>query len=201
LVWEEWGRVTRFLESSRYTLLQAARRWDEVANLDVTNANLEIEMEGTTYRVSVGQHVAALSDMWCLYSSALMLYFALAETAAAERLGFEDLVGCNGIEDWAGQLLAAAGVEWRCEEERLGLVEIGVVRNLIAHGERQYSRRAVARLSAAGLPKVPSVGDRVLLDYATLKLYRSRLRSFLNLAGLGAAAVEQAHQPDGQQVD
>ncbi|MDP2400495.1 MAG: hypothetical protein Q8M66_00810, partial [Actinomycetota bacterium] len=181
--------ITRFLESSRMTLLPAAMRWEELLQLNPTAANLEFEAQGTLYRVSLEQHISALRNTRPLYSSAFVHYFALTEAAAADCLGREDLVGCNGIEDWAEQLLSAAGVGWRNDDERVGIVELGVVRNLIAHGEREYSKRAVAKLKAAGMSPAPSQGDRVVLDYETLKQYRSRLKSLLNRSGLGAAAV------------
>ncbi|MDP2232727.1 MAG: hypothetical protein Q8K89_03755, partial [Actinomycetota bacterium] len=173
----------------------------ELEKLNPIDANLEFEAQGTLYRVSLEQHIAALRNMWPLYSSALVLYFALAETAAAERLGREDMVGCNGIEDWAEQLLAAAGAGWRSEGERVGIVEVGVVRNLIAHGEREYSKRAVAKLAAAGMSPSPSEGDRVVLNYETLKQYRSRLKRLLNRGGLGATAAEQGHRAERHTVD
>ncbi len=190
LIWDEWASITRFLESSRFTLLPAATRWAELEKLNPIDANLEFEAQGTLYRVSLDQHIAALRDMRPLYSSALVLYYALTESAVAERLGRDDMVGCSGIEDWAEQLLDAAGVGWRSEDERVGVIEVGVVRNLIAHGEREYSKRAVAKLAVAGMSPSPSEGDRVVLNYETLKQYRSRLKGLLNRCGLGATAVE-----------
>jgi len=196
-IWDEWTSITRFLESSRFTLLLAANRWDDLNRLDPIDANLEFEAEGTLYRVTLDQHISALRTMRPLYSSALLHYFALAESAAAQSLGIEDVVGCNGIEDWAERLLLAAGKSWRSDDERVGLVEVGVVRNLIAHGERAYTKRAVAKLLSAGVATPPSVGDRVVMDYAALTRYRSRLKKLLNRGGLGTGAVEQAHRADG----
>lgn len=189
MIWDEWASITRFLESSRMTLLPAAMRWEELLKLNPVAANLEFEAQGTVYRVSLDQHISALRNMRPLYASALLHYYALAEAAAADSLDREDMVGCNGIEDWAEQLMSAAGVTWRSDAERVGIVEVGVVRNLVAHGERQYSKRAVAKLKAAGMSPAPSEGDRVVLDYETLKQYRSRLKTLLNRSGLGTAAV------------
>ncbi|NTW29519.1 MAG: hypothetical protein HGA39_09200 [Coriobacteriia bacterium] len=200
MIWDEWASITRFLESSRFTLLPAAMRWEELLQLNPIAANLEFEAQGTLYRVSLDQHISALRDLRPLYSSALLLYYALAEAAAADRLSRDDLVGCNGIEDWAERLLSAAGVGWLSEDERLGIVEVGVMRNLVAHGEREYSKRAVAKLAAAGVCSPPSVGDRVVLDYEILKQYRSRLKSLLNRGGLGSVAVEQANRADSQEI-
>lgn len=196
MIWDEWATVTRFLESSRFTLMFAATHWGELLDMQPVAADLEFETPGTVYRVSLDQHVSALRNMRPLYSSALVLYYALAEAAVAERLGREDMVGCNGIEDWAEQLLASTGAGWSSDDERIGIVEVGVIRNLVAHGEHTYSKRAVAKLTAAGMKMPPREGDRVVLDYKALKRYRSRLKTLLNRGGLGAA-VEHALRPDG----
>ena len=190
MVWEEWGRITRFVESSRYTLMTAAVEFDRVQGLTPIPATIEIELAGTRYEVTFEQHSAALRDLWCLHSSALLLYYALAESAVAEALDCENLQGFNGIEDWAGRLLERSGTKWADDDERTGIVELGVVRNLIAHGERTYTQRAVTKLAAAGVDPAPRVGDSVRLGLEEFVSYRSRLRRLLNRGGLGVTAVE-----------
>lgn len=184
LFWDEWGRITRFFESSRIALAREASMWKSLELADPSEAYVRVTTGQSTYQVSLQDHTAAVVDTWFLYASALVSYYALAEAAAAEKLGLDDLVGCNGIEDWGERLLKAAGVGWRKDRERIGIVEVGVVRNLIAHGDRTYSRRAVAKLSAAGLSSPPAEGDPVQLDDATFREYRSRLKGLMNRGGL-----------------
>jgi hypothetical protein len=196
LIWDEWGRVTRFVESSRYTLMTVAGRFDELQALTPIPGTIEIELPGSRYQVTFAQHSQALSDWWCLHSSCLLLYYALAESAAAAALGCDDLQGFNGVEDWAGRLLERAGTTWASDVDRIGIVEVGVVRNLIAHGERTYTERAVARLNAAGMDPTPRVGDPIRLGLEEFASYRSCLRGLLNRGGLGVSAVEQALRAD-----
>jgi len=183
LFWDEWGRITRFFESSRIALAREASMWKSLELADPTEAYVRVTNGQSAYQVSLRDHTAAVADTWFLYASALVSYFALAEAAAAEKLGLDDLVGCNGIEDWGERLLKAAGVGWRKDRERVGIIEVGVVRNLIAHGDRTYSKRAVAKLIAAGVTPLPSEGDPVLLDDATFREYRSRLKGLMNRSG------------------
>ena len=185
MLWDEWGRITRFFESSRIALAREATLWKSLELADAHDALVRVTSGTSTYQVSLPAHMEAVGDDWFLYASALMSYFALAESAAAEKLGRDDLVGLDGIADWGGRLLAAAGVDWRkVHGKRIGVVEVGVVRNLIAHGDRTYSKRAVAKLSAAGMSPCPSPGDPVVLDDETFREYRARLKSLLNRGGL-----------------
>ena len=184
LLWDEWGRITRFFESSRIALAREASLWKSLELADPTEAYVRVTTGASSYQVSLEAHADAVSDTWFLYASALLSYYALAESAAAEKLGREDLVGMDGIADWGEQLLKSAGADWRKARERIDIVEVGVVRNLIAHGDRTYSTRAVAKLAAAGASPCPSVGAPVVLDDDAFREYRSRLKSLLNRGGL-----------------
>jgi hypothetical protein len=184
LLWDEWGRITRFFESSRIALAREASLWKSLELADPTDAYVRVSTGPSHYQVSLEDHADAVSDTWFLYASALLSYYALAVSAAADKLAREDLVGCDGIADWGEQLLKAAGADWRKSRERIDIVEVGVVRNLIAHGDRTYSPRAVAKLAAADKSTCPSVGDPVVLDDDAFREYRSRLKSLLNRGGL-----------------
>ncbi len=184
MLWDEWGRITRFFESSRIALAREATLWKSLQLADPADAFVRVTTGSSTYQVSLEDHAAAVADTWFLYASALMSYYALAESAAADRLGLDDLVGCDGIADWGERLLESAGAKWRKPSERSRIVEVGVVRNLIAHGDRVYSKRAVAKLQTAGLSPCPAVGDPVVLDDDTFREYRTRLKGLLNRGGL-----------------
>ena len=62
------------------------------------------------------------------------------------------------------------------------MVEVAVVRNTIAHGERCYSQRGVKRLQSVSVDTSIQPGAPVLLDYLTLHEYRARLKSLLQVA-------------------
>ena len=185
MVWDEWGRLTRFFESSRIALAREATLWQSLELANPDDAFVRVESGSCTYQVSLAAHTEAVSDTWFLYASALLSYFALAESAAAEKLGLDDLVGLDGAVDWGDRLLASAGTDWRkVHGGRLGMVEVAVVRNLIAHGDRMYSKRAVTRLTSFGVRPGPAVGDPVVLDDETFREFRARLKSLLNRCGL-----------------
>ncbi len=189
MLWDEWGRITRFFESSRIALAREATLWKSLELADSHDALVRVTSGTSIYQVSLPAHMEAVGDDWFLYASALMSYFALAESAAAEKLGRDDLVGMDGIADWGERLLTAAGVDWRkVHGKRVGVVEVGVVRNLIAHGDRTYSKRATAKLAAAGKSPCPAPGDPVILDDETFREYRARLKSLLNRGGLAESS-------------
>jgi hypothetical protein len=65
-----------------------------------------------------------------------------------------------------------------------GAVEVAVVRNAYAHGGRRIDESAANRLRAVGVAS-PAQGDLVVLDYATLKIFRRRLRALMDTGGVG----------------
>lgn len=110
--------------------------------------------------------------------------YALAETAAAERLG-GDARAFGGIEDWGARLLATTGLTWdSVQDGRAGAVEVAVVRNTYAHGGRRIDESAANRLRAAGHTDAKN-GDLMALDYAMLRVFRGRLRTLMDLGGVG----------------
>ena len=80
-----------------------------------------------------------------LLASVLIHSYALAENAAAKRLG-GDARDFGGIEDWGTRLLATTGSAWGSLEEGLaGAVEVAVFRNAYAHGSRRIDASAASR--------------------------------------------------------
>src|SRR4051794_15566481 len=122
-----------------------------------------------------------------LFASVLIHSYALAETAAADRLG-GDARDFGGIEDWGMRLLATTGSTWAAlKEGRAGAVEVAVVRNAYAHGGRRIDEPAAKRLRDVGMTS-PAPGDLVVLDYATVKVFRGRLRTLMDRGGVGRKA-------------
>lgn len=185
-VWEEWGRITRFLESARLAFARERNLW---ASLQIESAE-DVKLSAPTgqgaYRVSLHKHLSAIQDEDTLYASVLVHNYALVETAAADRL-CADARDFGGIEDWGARLLTTTGETWDSVKEGVGgAVEVAVVRNAYAHGTRRIDQSAENRLRAVGKAQ-PSAGDPVTMDYAALKIFRARLRSLLHAGGFGQA--------------
>ena len=135
------------------------------------------------YKVTLQQHIDAIDDAETLHASVLLHSYALAETAAANRLAMNSRT-FGGIEDWGARLLSAKGRDWINVSGGLaGAVEIAVTRNAFAHGSRALDAEARARPLDAGAKPRP-VGSRVTLTYPELRKFRARLLSLLNAGGI-----------------
>ena len=186
-VWIEWRRLTRFLESARLAFARESNLWTSLELRSAEAVKLSAATAHGTYKVSLKQHLDAVGDEEMLLASVLIHSYALAETAAAERLG-GDARDFGGIEDWGTRLLATTGSTWDSLKEGLaGAVEVAVVRNAYAHGGRRIDEAAANRLQAVGMTS-PARGDLVTLDYPTVKVFRGRLRALMDLGGVGREA-------------
>lgn len=178
---DEWDRLTRFLESARIAFARETAAWEAVE--DPATVRIVSPAPQASYKVDLAQHVGAIADGEILHASVLIHSYALAESAAAARLGL-DVRGLAGIEDWGARLLRAAGADWSDVKGGLaGAVEVAVVRNAFAHGTRTIDASAHARLFAAGA-KTRAVGSRVTLPYPQLRGYRNRLIALLAAGGV-----------------
>lgn len=188
LIWTEWGRLTRFLESARIAFARESKLWESLELADATSAKIRTENGKATYQASLEQHREAVSDTWLLNASVLLSYYALAEAAAADKLGLADVADIGGIEIWGKRLLDAAAADWQdVKDGKGGVVEVAVVRNTIAHGDRTYNQRGINRLQAAGAQVSINPGAPLQLDYASLHEYRARLRSLLRVGQVRGA--------------
>ena len=183
-VWDEWRRLTRFLESARLAFARESSLWTSLELRSADEVKLSAATPHGTYKVGLQQHLEAVRDEEMLLASVLIHSYALAETAAAERLG-GDARDFGGIEDWGTRLLATTGSTWGAlKEGRAGAVEVAVVRNAYAHGGRRIDESAANRLRALGKTS-PARGDLVVLDYSTVKVFRGRLRALMDRGGVG----------------
>jgi hypothetical protein len=177
--YDEWGRLTRFLESARLAFARERNLW---ASLGI-DEKARISAPDGGYNVAVHRHIDAVDDAETLHGAVLLHSYALAESAAADRLAME-LRSLGGIEDWGTRLLSSNDRDWSEVEGGLaGAVEVAVVRNAFAHGSRTIDPSARARLLAAGA-RTRSVGSAVRLPYAELRKFRARLLNLLNAAGV-----------------
>jgi hypothetical protein len=187
-VWIEWRRLTRFLESARLAFARESNLWTSLELRSAEEVKLSAATAHGTYKVGLKQHLDAVRDEEPLLASVLIHSYALAETAAAERLG-GGARDFGGIEDWGTRLLATTESTWdSLKEGRAGAVEVSVVRNAYAHGGRRIDESAARRLQAVGMTS-PTCGDLVTLDYPTVKVFRGRLRKLMDLGGVGREAT------------
>ncbi len=182
-VWREWRRLTRFLESARLAFARESNLWTSLELRSADEVKLSAATPHGTYKVGLQQHLEAVRDEEMLLASVLIHSYALAETAATGRLG-GDARDFGGIEDWGTRLLATTGSTWGALTEGVaGAVEVAVVRNAYAHGGRRIDGCAANRLRAVGMTS-PARGDLVILDYATIKVFRGRLRTLMDRGGV-----------------
>jgi len=180
-VWDEWLRITRFLQGAR---LAFARENDMWASLQIQGpVKLAVSEPKGKYQVALDDHLAAVQDDETLFASVLIHSYALAESAAADQLSMSARA-FRGIEDWGHRLLDTEGKAWSDLRAGLaGAVEVAVVRNAFAHGTRVIDGAANRRLVAAGGVNMPA-GTVVSLTYDALQVYRECLRHLLNLGGV-----------------
>jgi hypothetical protein len=110
-VWSERGRLTRFLESARLAFARERNLWASLELRSAEDVKLAATTARGTYKVALTQHLAAIRDEETLLASVLIHSYAVAETAAAERLG-GDARDFGGIEDWGTRVLATTGSTW-----------------------------------------------------------------------------------------
>jgi hypothetical protein len=94
--WDEWDRLTRFLESARIAFARERDYWASTRNERAAHGRIS-SPEGH-YTVTARRHIDAIDDAETLHGSVLVHSYALAESAAAEKL--EDHRSFGGIEDW-----------------------------------------------------------------------------------------------------
>jgi hypothetical protein len=183
-VWDEWGALTRFLESARLAFARERRLWHSLELKDRETVSITSPSgESGTYKVTLDQHIAAVDDEEVLFAAVLIHSYALTEAAVCDRLGL-DSRSAGGIEKWAADLLAANGRSWAdVFDGEAGAVEVAVIRNAFAHGSRLVDSAGEARLRKVG-STLYSAGDRVALSYDQVCKLRVRLRSILRYGGI-----------------
>ena len=181
---DEWGRITRFLESGRRAFAREYELWSTLELGDRDAVKLSVTKPTGVYTVRVQQHLDAVADDQTFHAAVLLQTYALTEAAAADRLGVDARV-FSGIEQWGTTLLEHAGAEWTDVKDGLpGAVELAVARNAFAHGTRTTDARAAKRLNDAGI-RGRKTGTPVTLDYEQLVVFRSRLLSLLRAGEVG----------------
>ncbi len=157
--------------------------WTSLELADPTGVHLTAPAGVGKYAVSLADHVTVVRDEETLFAGVLIQSYALAEYAAAYRLG-ADRRSFGGIEDWGSRLLANIGQSLAdVLDDRPGAVEVTVVHNAFAHGTREIDQPGEARLKAADM-HTRGATDPVSLTYEELRRCRDRLRSLLRMGAV-----------------
>jgi hypothetical protein len=197
-VWGRWRRLTKLFGSVRIAF---AYHSDFLAGVDHSR-ELRIELgDGpSNYRTGVGDHMGRMRDTSDLNAIFLLAYYGLMEDHCRlvkwvveheafhilERpiaddvlASFEALKLSGGIEAWAGDLMSKTGQPWSSVRGGLsGLVEVSIVRNLLAHGRARMIAGDAKKAKKRGVSLPFDVGSDIAIDYRILNEYRGRLRQF-----------------------
>lgn len=97
-LWNEWERLTRFLESSRVVFARERVMWELLDLADFDGARIKTTRDQVTYDVDLDDHLEALADEEILWGSVLVYSFAQTQAAVTEKLDIDMRVSA-GIED------------------------------------------------------------------------------------------------------
>lgn len=197
-VWDRWRRLTKLFGSVRIAF---AHHSDVLVGAD-NSGDLRIVLgDGpSTFKTKVGDHVGRMNDAADLNAIFLLAYFGLTEDHCrlvkwvVERGSFDvlerpvtdDMLSSlealelpGGIETWADDLMSRTGQPWSAVRGGLsGLVEVSIVRNLLAHGRTRFLADDASNAARRGASLPFDIGAAIMIDYRMLNEYRGRLRQF-----------------------
>jgi hypothetical protein len=182
-VWDEWKRLTRFLECSKIAFQRELAIWGGLEVPDLSVVRINTQNGASRFSVTASEHIDTLRDEQLLYVIVLTYSYSLCESYAKVKLGLGEgdrLQG--GIESWGETLLRQTNNTWtEVLGARAGLIEVAVALNFIAHGSRVVDQSTINRFSTAGEASPWQLGDTVSLTYDKVEDYRSRLKSLMRL--------------------
>jgi hypothetical protein len=183
-IWEEWKRLTRFLECSKIAFKRESDIWRSLQVPDFAGIRITTTNGDSSFSLTANDHLNTLQDEGLLYLIVLAYSYSLCECYARVKMGLgEGDRLSSGIETWGTDLLTHAGNKWDdVLDGRAGLIEVAVARNFIAHGSRLVGQSTLNRFNSAGESCPWVLGQSIVLDYEKVELYRSRLKSLMRLA-------------------
>jgi hypothetical protein len=203
-VWQRWKELTRFRLACEMALSSYRKSFAELPIREIESTTIYDERGPTRFECGYGDFVEALTDETYLYQLLLIAHASLVEefgrtiikdllalgvarsdfggldAAAPPDEAVETYIMRCSVEAWGGAILAVAGRSWSIVPGGLGdVVHAFVVRNIIAHGGKDYNRTAINRLNGAapGRFSIRS-GAAVVLDREAFQQHLSRLRNF-----------------------
>jgi hypothetical protein len=199
LIWTEWGRITRFLESSLIAFNREDLLLSSLEIKDSQDITLSTEEGKSTYKISLEHHLHALHSHDVLFSTVLHSTYALAEAFARLKLEMtdeEELTG--GIESWGKSILAKMGHTWQDVGTVVPYIELSAVRNAYAHGLRNVNQKMVNRFTDHGHICPWTLGEKIDLDYAGLEKYQSHLKTLMRLSSKPRRGPTPTSEPQGK---
>jgi len=132
------------------------------------------------FSTNIQDYLKSITDDEMVISIGIIYSYAIAEAAAEDILGTVD----GGIESWGEKLLAKNQKNWSAVMGgKAGLVEVSVIRNILAHGSLEFDQRSINRLKSVNYQGPYKLGDKLALKFLDLEEYRSRIRSLFRFAG------------------
>lgn len=182
-VWDEWKRLTRFLECSKIAFRRELGIWDSLEVPDLEAIRIATQNGRSTFKLNAREHADTLQDESLLYFIVLTYSYSLCECYARVKLGLGESERLeSGIEAWGERVLKTTGCTWSdVLGGRSGLIEVAIARNFISHGSRSIGQSTLNRFQSAGELCPWKVGDIFTLDYDTVEVYRSRLKSLMRV--------------------
>lgn len=182
-IWEEWKKITRFIESSRIAFSRESFLCSSFQPLDSSAVQIVATEGPSTFKSTLDEHVRTLRDESILFSIGLLASYALTESFSRIKLSIpEDADLQGGIEAWGTRLLQRTNHDWTYVLDGLpGIIEVSIARNYAAHGTSTVTQRTINRFLTLGLQCPWPQGQSIRMDCAMLDTYRARLRSLMRL--------------------
>ena len=124
-VWEEWKRLTRFLECSKIAFQRELGLWSGLEVADLNAVRISTQNGPSRFSLTASEHLDTLQDSDLLLFVVLTYSYSLSECYARAKLGLGESARLNGgIESWGTDLLTAKGKQWTdVLGGRAGLIE------------------------------------------------------------------------------
>jgi len=214
-IWNHWKAVSRVFGCVLMAMTSEAKR---LRTAGTAEEKLRFKSGLSEFEVTNAEYGRTLRSPHVFCGMVLQAYCALIEEHArdilrelhrvgvdvsalidANHVSFEENVEHfpppNGIEDWGARLLALVNRSWDdVGPGRAKVVEVIVVRNALAHGTPEVTRRMLNRLENVGGSLPWHEGSEIKLTYDSVKDYRDHLRSFARVLSDATAAVLNAHK-------
>ncbi|MEX1098589.1 MAG: hypothetical protein WED34_21260 [Planctomycetales bacterium] len=213
-IWNHWKLVSRVFGC---TLMAMTSEAEHRVAVGKPEDKIRFKSGVSEFEVANSEYVSTLQSPHLFCGMALQAYCGLIEEHARDILRELDRIGVqvsslldtkyptveeridhfpppNGIEDWGSKILAIVNRSWGdVSPGRAKIVEVIVVRNALAHGTPEVTRRMLNRLENVGGTIPWKEGEQIQLNYGSVKDYRDHLRSFARVLSDATAEAINAH--------
>lgn len=198
-IWPQWQQLTRLLFSGQIAFNAELARWNATEVDADHGVRLRDRTMGSKYRVTLEQHLSAITERGTFYGVILVKAHSLMEAhgkyvrhilnaadyaliarppADAELQVIHEIELPRGIEVWGQKLLRDMGRDWQTIDGKTGLVQTSIIRNAIAHGYPRVTHGMAQRATARGADLPYAVGDEITLSFEQCRQHLARMKSF-----------------------